>query len=64
MRHDRELLALGHIDAIDIVDILDEMDAALELAHGALDFGMALVPDHDELVAVARQLGDLDVDPW
>ena len=33
----------------------------VELAHRALDLGMALVADHDELVAFARQLGDLDV---
>ena len=37
------------------------MNAVVELAHRALDLGMALVSDHDELVAFAVQLGNLDV---
>ena len=31
------------------------------LAHRAFDLGVSLVADHDELVALARELGDLDV---
>ena len=46
----------------DVVDVLDQVDAAFELAHRALDLGMALVADHDEVVAFLVQLGDLDVD--
>ena len=41
--------------------MINQVDAALELAHRALDLRMALVADHDELVAVAGKLGDLDV---
>ena len=37
------------------------MDAAVELTHGAFDFRMPLVADHDELVAFFRELGDLDM---
>ena len=33
----------------------------VELAHRALDLGVALVADHDELVAFLGELGDLDV---
>jgi hypothetical protein len=45
----------------DVGDVLDQVDARLELAHRALDLGVALVADHDELVAFLGQLGDLDV---
>ena len=35
------------------------MDATVELAHGAFYLGVALVADHDELVAFFVQLGQL-----
>src|SRR6185369_190909 len=60
--HDRERLARRDLDALDVVDVFDEVDAAIELAHGALDLGVSLVADHDELIALARQLGHLHVD--
>ena len=33
------------------------MDALRELAHGALHFGVTLVADHDEFIALFVQLG-------
>ena len=35
------------------------MNTAVELAHGALHLGVALVADHDELIALFVQLGQL-----
>ena len=50
------------IEPLDVGDILDQKDAVVDLAHRAFDLGMPLVADHDEVVALARELGDLDVD--
>ena len=61
LRHHGEAPGPRHLRARHVGHVLDEEDALAELAHRALDLGMALVADHDELVAFARQLGDLDV---
>ncbi len=37
------------------------MNAIGQLAHGAFHFGVAFVPNHDELVAFFVQLGDFDM---
>jgi hypothetical protein len=61
LRHHRELVGLRDLHALDVVDVLDQVDALAELAHRAFDLGVALVADHDEVVALLVQLGDLDV---
>ena len=50
------------VEPRDVVTDLDEMDAAVALAHRALDLGVAAVADHHDLAAVLAHLGDLDVD--
>ena len=47
---------IGHIG-----HVFHQMDAAVELAHGALHLGVALVADHDEFIAFLVQLGHLDM---
>ncbi len=41
--------------------VFHQVDAVVELAHGALHLGVALVADHDEFVALFGELGHLDV---
>ena len=58
----RKFFALRRLHRGHVGNVFDQVDAARELPHGALNFRMALVADHDEFVALFGELGDLDVD--
>ena len=45
-----------------VLDRLDQVHALFGLAHGALDFRVAGVADHDNLGAMLAHLADFDVD--
>src|SRR5690606_12980592 len=54
----RQHVRVVHPHATDVLHVFYQVDAAVvELAHGAFHFRVALVSDHDELVALAAQLG-------
>ncbi|MCE3269673.1 MAG: hypothetical protein K0S57_70 [Ramlibacter sp.] len=59
--HHRQPLGLRGLHPGHVRHVLHQVDAVVQLAHGAFDFRMALVADHDELVAFLGQLGHLDV---
>jgi len=61
LRDDGQLLGLAGLHTRHIGHFLHQVDAAVELAHGALHFGVTLVADHDEFVAFFVQLGHLDM---
>ena len=44
-------------DACHIGNVFHQVNAALQLAHGAFHLGVTLVADHDELIAFFSQLG-------
>jgi hypothetical protein len=56
-----QLVRMAHLHRGHVVHVFDQVDAFADLAHRAFDLGVALVADHDELVALAAQLGHLDV---
>ncbi len=62
LRHVGELLRVDDVEALDVRDRLDEMHAAVALAHRALDLGVAGVADHHDLAPLLAHLRDLDVD--
>ena len=51
----------------DVFHTVNQMDATVELTHGAFDFRMTGMANHDELVAFGVQLGYFDMhlgDQW
>ncbi len=55
-------MGVGYGDFRHVLHRFDQVHAALALAHGALDFRMAGVTDHDHLLLLGAQPTDLDVD--
>ena len=63
LRDNRQPLRLPWMDACHVGHIFHQVDAAVvQLAHGALHLGVALVADHDELITLFVQLGHFYVD--
>ena len=56
-----QLVGIRDHEARHILRFLDQMDPALRLAHGALDLGVPLVPDHDDLLALLAHACHFDV---
>ena len=61
LRDHRQQCGLRRLDARHVGHVLHQVNAAVELAHGALDFRVALVADHDEFVAFFVKFGHFDM---
>ena len=65
LRHDADARRVPHLELLDVRDVLDQHDAAaarlVELAHRALDLGVALVADQDDVEPFARVARNLHV---
>jgi len=57
----RQQRGLGGLDARHVGHVFHQVNAAVELTHGAFDFRVALVADHDELVAFFVKFGHFDM---
>ena len=55
--HHRQFFGLQRLYASHIVQVFHQMDAAVQLAHGAFNLGVAFMPDHDEFIAFLCQFG-------
>jgi hypothetical protein len=60
--HVGELLGIGDLKPGDVRRGLDEVDAAVDLAHRAFDLGVALVTDHDDFLALVAHARHFHVD--
>ena len=56
------MVRIVEFEQVDLFDGLDQDDALRGLAHRAFDLFVACVADHDDRVAVGRELAGLDVD--
>jgi len=61
LRHVRQALRIAHLQLLDILGRADQVDAAVGLAHRALDFRVPGVSDHHDFAPLRAHLGDLDV---
>ena len=55
--HHCQFFFLGNLQALNISHVFHEVDALVQLPHGAFHFGVAFVANHDEVVAFFVHLG-------